>query len=99
MIGNHLSKALKEIAIIMRSRRGFGMILYREDRQLFVSQPFDRAIRKVDVADIQAALCRERGSINLEVMVLRRDRHAASPNLAHRMIGAMMPKRQAACMS
>src|SRR5512143_2643485 len=52
-LGDALHEARKEPAGVVRPRRGFRMILDREDRQLAMSQSLDGPVVEVDVRHLE----------------------------------------------
>ena len=56
--------------VVLRAGAALGVVLDREDRQLAVAQPLDRAVVQVDVADVEAARRQRRAGVDLELVVL-----------------------------
>ena len=49
---DQLRELLEKITGIVWARRGFGVILYTENRELLVSHSFDRAVIQIDMRDL-----------------------------------------------
>src|SRR5713226_1274572 len=84
---------MEEVARVVRSRRGLGMVLHREHRPLAVPQSFARAVVEVDVTRFPAVL-RHGVRIDGEAVVLRRDLDLSRCEVLHGMVCAVMAERQ-----
>ena len=65
------------------------MILHAEQRQVAMSQAFERLVVQVNVRQFDFGL-RQRVGIDGEVVVVRRDLDLAALQLLHRMVAAMV---------
>ena len=77
---------VEEVQAVVRTGRGLGVILDAEDRQPLVPQPFEGLVVQVDVAGLDVG--GQRGGVDGEAVVLRRDLDLAGPLVADRVIGA-----------
>jgi len=69
-------------------RRGLGVVLDREEWKLTMPNPLDGAVVQVEMSDLQRGSSRYPGRVSnyREAMVLGRDQHLVSAQIAHRMI-------------
>src|SRR6476469_6289921 len=77
----------------MRTRRGLGMILHAEQRQIPVPHAFERVVVQINVGQFDFTL-RQRIGIDSEVVVVRRNLDLPRVQLLHRMVSAVMSKLQ-----
>src|SRR5437588_12972285 len=89
---DQLHELRKEIARVMRPRRGLRMILHAKDWQLPMPHSFHRPVVQINVRHFH--FLRQRIRIDGEPMVLRRDRNFAGPQIFHRLIPAAMAEFQ-----
>src|SRR4029077_5484718 len=73
---DQLGKLLEKIRSIVRSGCSLGVILPTEDRQFFVSHPFDGAVVEIDVRDFD--FLRQGIRIDRKPVILRGDRYSAA---------------------
>ena len=81
---------------VVWARRGFRVVLHRENRVLPVLHSFDGAVVEVKVGDLKrfgtghaAAVAAHR-----ETMVLRRDKYLSCREIPHRMVAAPVAVRE-----
>src|SRR5262249_4417328 len=87
----------KNIMPIMRTRPGFGMELNSEDRLLFHSQTFERAIIQTSVSDFHF-LWIQVGFFHAIIVFLGCDKHPPAWQILNGMISAMMSKFEFVCV-
>ena len=73
---------------ILRTGRGFGMILHAEDRPVFNAQAAIRAIKKADMSFLQ--MIGQAVALDGPAMIHRDDFHLTGQQIFNRMISAMM---------
>ena len=95
---HHGDEIVEEVAGVVRSGRGLGMILHAEERQRAVAHAFVGVIVQIDVRDFDVAR-RERFGIHAEAVVLRRDFDFLRAQIFHRMIRAVMAEFQLECLA
>src|SRR5262249_36162899 len=80
-------------ARVVRPRCGLRVILYRENRQFPVLQPFDRAVVQVEVRNLKVGRAGNPvgAALDGEPMVLRRNEHTPGRQVLYRMISAAVP--------
>jgi len=81
---------------VVRTRRGFRVVLHCKERKFAMANAFDGAIVEVEVGDLE---CRRSRHATLvaddgEAMVLCGDQDASRSGVAHRMIAPAMAIRQ-----
>ena len=74
---------------IVRPRRSLRMILHTEQRQVAVTQAFERLIIQINVRELDFGL-RQRVGIDGEIVVMRGDLDFAGVELLDRMIAAVV---------
>src|SRR5262252_7013823 len=74
---------------IMRTRRGFWVVLHAEQRQVSVPHTFECLVVQVDVGQFDLAF-RQRVGIDGEVVIVRSDLYLAREQLLHRMVSTVM---------
>ena len=94
---DQIGELVEEIGRVVRTRRGFGVILDAKDWQFFVPHSFDCAVVQIYVRDLD--VFRQRIRIDSEPVILRGDRDLAVAQIFHRLIRAMMSKFQFECRS
>src|SRR5580658_7147234 len=93
MLLHHRGELRKKVMRIVRARRGFGMILHAEKRQIPVTHAFVRVIVEVDVGDFDVAR-RQRFGIDTEPVILGGDFHLLVQKILYGMIRAVMAEFQ-----
>ena len=80
----------------MRAGSCLRMILYREQRELSMTNSLDSAVIQIEMGDLETGRTRHANFIphNREAMVLRGDENLIGPDVAHRMITAAVPVRE-----
>ena len=89
---DQIGELREKITGIVRTGRGFGMILHAEDRQLAMPHSFDRSVVQIDVRDFD--FLRQRFGIDRKTVILRSDRYFPAAQIFHRLIAAAMPEFQ-----
>ncbi len=82
---------------VVRSRRGFRVVLHCEDRKFFVANTFHGSVVEIEVGDLQtpgAPGTPDVVSLHRKTVVLRGDEHPSGGELPHRMIAAPVAIRQ-----
>ena len=92
MLLDQLAEFAKQAARVVRSRRGFRMILYAEHRLGFVAHALDRLVVEIDAVHRHVAW--QRVDVHREAVLLSGDLHSATLEILHRLIGATMAKLQ-----
>src|SRR5687767_9743296 len=91
--GHQRREPLEQVVRVVRSRRRLGVVLHREHGPLAMPHALARVVVEVQVRRLPAAR-RHGGGVDGEVVVLRRDLHAARRDVLHRMIGAVVAEGQ-----
>ena len=86
---HHFHETVEQIRRIMRSGRGFGMILHAKQRLAEMPKTRNRAVIHVPMGNF-AAQTFKAGRIDAKTVILTRDLHSAGDAVAHRLIGAAM---------
>ena len=89
---DQIGELIEEVRSVMRTGRGFGMILHAEDRQFVVPHSFHGSVVQIYVRHFHVG--RQRLGIDRETVILRRDRHFTVAQILHRLIRAVMPEFQ-----
>src|SRR5260370_23037032 len=86
---HQFGEIVEQVVRIVRSGRGFGMVLHAEYRLAAVAETLQRLIVQIDVGDFDLTQI-ERIGVHGEPLIVRGDLDAASDFVAHRMVGAAM---------
>ena len=73
----------------MRAGTGFGVVLHGENRQLLVTQTFDRVVVEVYMRDLHLGGI-ERIKVDTETVILRGDLDLAGRKVLDRLVGSAM---------
>ena len=92
LVLDQMRELIEEVGSVMRAGRGFGMILYAEDRQFLVSHSLHGAVVQIYVRHFYFGL--QRVGIDCEPVILRRDRHLTAAQIFYGLVRAVMPKFQ-----
>src|ERR1700722_13104636 len=84
---------LEQVAGIMGTGAGFGVILNPEGRDVAAGQAFDHAVVEVDMGDVGV---RNGALLHRVVVVLTGDLHTVGRHPSHRMVPAVVAKGQLA---
>jgi hypothetical protein len=90
---HHVSELGEEVVGVVRSRRGFGVILDTEEGQLFVAHAFVSVVIEIEVGDFDVA-GGERFGIDAEAVILRGDFDFLVEQVLNGMIGAVVAEFQ-----
>src|SRR5471030_2597333 len=90
---HELYKIVEQITRIVRTGRGFRMVLHAEDRMVAQPEAFERLIVEIHVRDFHVARV-ERIRVHREAVIVRRDLHLLRYFVAHRMVGAAVAEFQ-----
>src|SRR5260370_18480470 len=82
-------EVVEQVVRIVRTGRGFGMVLHTEYRLAAMAETLQRLIVQIDVGDFDLAQI-ERIRVHGEPVIVRGDLDAAGEFVAHRMDGAAM---------
>src|SRR4051812_19501056 len=89
MLGHEADKVVEEVARVVRSGRGFGMVLDAEDGMIPEAEAFERLVVEVDVGDLGFGGV-ERIGIDGEAVIMRRDLDLIGELVDDGMIGPAM---------
>ena len=81
---NHFTEFVEKVIGVMRSRGGFGMVLYRENRLFPVAQTLARVVVEIDLGGLGLG-GRERCRIDRETVILRGDADLAGGQVLGRV--------------
>src|SRR2546426_9060234 len=81
--------------VVTRSRRPFGVVLVRPDRQGAMREAFHRTVVQVARADVEVAAARDRALVEAELVVLAGDDDAPTPHVLDRMVRPVVPEWEA----
>src|SRR4030042_147311 len=81
---HNLQKPAKQVNIILRAGRAFGVVLYRYDWQLFMAQSLNCAVIQIYLTDLKSALYAI--GINGIAVILGGDINSACCQITDRMI-------------
>src|SRR6266542_1646337 len=73
---------------IVRTGRGFGMILHRDDRKRLVAHAFDASVVEVNVRDFH--FIRQTVRLHCKPVIVRSDLNMAVLEIFHRLIATTM---------
>ena len=90
------AEAAEQVGGVVRTRRRLGVVLHGEQRQLAVAQALDRVVVQVHVRDLDVLGLGERGGVDGEAVVLRRDHDAPGLLVALGLVRAVVPEAQLA---
>ena len=93
VLRHEFDEIVEQIMRIVRTRRGFRVILHAEHRLAAVAEAFQRLVVQIHVRDFDVARV-ERIRIHREAVIVRGDLDALRQLVDHRMIGAAMPELQ-----
>ena len=87
-IVHQVDKAPEQVKTVLRTGAGFGVVLHREDRQVFQPHPFVGAVEQRGMRRLDSVrqICR----IDDEAVILAGDLDLAGHSVAHRVVGAAM---------
>lgn len=83
---HHGDELIEEITAVMRTGRGFRVVLYGEGRAIFQPDAFDGFIIEVDMCDLRIGRIPDSYRINTEAMVLCGD----LANAGHQVFDGMV---------
>jgi hypothetical protein len=89
VILHHFGELCEEVVGVVRSGRGFRVVLNAEKRQLFVAHALVGVVVEIDVGDCDVA-GGERFGINAEAVILGGDFDFFGEEILHGMIRAVM---------
>src|SRR5439155_20978977 len=89
---DQMRELIEEVGSVMRAGRGFGMILYAEDRQVVVLHSLHGAVVQIYMRHFYVG--GQRAGIDCEPVILRRDRHLTAVQIFYGLVRAVMPKFQ-----
>ena len=92
-LGHRANEEIEQIARVMRSWRGFRVVLHAENRLFEVSEPRHGPVIEVSVRDFGTG-GKQAVFIDTESMILTGDLHPIGQEVANRLIGASMPEFQ-----
>src|SRR5260370_21634794 len=95
---HHLHKILEQIMRIMRPRRGFGVILHAEQRQVAMTQAFQSRVVQIHVRQFNFTL-RQRIRVHRKIVVVRGDLNLPRGQLLHGMISTVVSELQLESLS
>ena len=84
---------VEEVVRIVRTGRGFGVVLHAEHRVVAVAEAFERLVVEIDVGDFDVVEV-ERIGVHREAVIVRGDLDLLGDFVEHRMIGAAMSELQ-----
>ena len=85
-------KLIKEVRSVMRTRRGFRVILNAEDGMIAMPHPFHRTIIEIDVSYFYVR--RQGFGVDSKTMILRSDRYSPGNQILYRLVSAAVTKLQ-----
>src|SRR5258708_1021423 len=83
-----------EVLVVLGARAVLWVVLDGEDRQGAMAQAFARPVVQIALRDEEVSGW-DRCRVDLELVVLARDVHAARLEILHRVVGAVVAERQA----
>ncbi len=89
-----VEESVEEVLVIQRSWGRLGMKLDGQDRQIAVCEPLDGAVIEIDQTHFPPGVGGHACRIDLEPVILGRDRDAPGSHVPHRVVPASMPELQ-----
>ena len=93
-----LVKCVEQIVRIVRTRRGFRVVLHAEDGVIPEAETFERLVVQIHMGNLNVT-GGQRIRIDAKPMILRRNFHLVRQQILHRMIGSVVAKLELECFA